>query len=181
MCIRDSCSYCDPRSHNYKGEWMTLDKMKEAWNKVNPTNVKKINISGGESTLIPHYIEFVKWLREKEPKAMIWTLTNGTKQVPYLHELNKISCINFSIHFEFINERYIDKLKRFCDTHEGLPCKIKVMFLPKYEHMVKKFIELFYKKYKKIHLKITPLWDKSNNMNLLDYNSEQFKMIYEVQ
>ena len=106
-----SCSYCDPRSHNFEGAWSSLERMQEAWTKVNPLNVKRITISGGEPTLIPHYIDFVKWLKEKEPNAIIWTLTNGSRTTSYLHELNELSHINFSIHPEFINDRYINKLE----------------------------------------------------------------------
>ena len=171
-----SCSYCDPKSHNYTGQLMSLERMKEAWLKVNPQNVKKINISGGESTLIPHYIEFVKWLKENNPKALIWTLTNGTKQVKYLRELNRYSQINFSIHPEFINDRYISKLERFCEDIY-LKCKMKIMFHPEYEDLVKKVYERFKGRYPFMYVKLVPLWDKDNSMKLMNYTPEQFKFI----
>ena len=109
------CSYCDPKSHNYTGQLTSLERMKEAWLKVNPQNVKKINVSGGESTLIPHFMDFIKWLKAREPNAIIWTLTNGTRAVSYLRELNRYSLINFSIHPEFINDRSVSY------THLTLP------------------------------------------------------------
>ena len=175
-----SCSYCDPRSHNYTGTWSSLERMQEAWTKVNPLNVKKITISGGEPTLIPHYIDFVKWLKEKEPEATIWTLTNGTKQVSYLKELNKLSLINFSIHPEFINDRYINKLERFCEE-VNLPCKIKIMYLPKYEELISKVYARFKGKFKNVHTLTAPLWDMDNDMNLMNYTPKQFDFVHATQ
>jgi len=174
------CSYCDPRSHNYKGDLTSLERMQEAWNKVNPLNVKKIIISGGEPTLIPRYIDFVKWLKEKEPEAIIWTLTNGTKQVSYLRELNKLSLINFSIHPEFINHRYINKLKRFCEE-VNLPCKIKIMYLPKYEELITEIYSMFKGRFEKVYVMTVPLWDMNNNMNLMKYSPEQLDFIHATQ
>ena len=175
-----SCSYCDPRSHNYTGELTSLERMKEAWTKVNPQNVSKINISGGESTLIPHYLDFVKWLKQREPQAIIWTLTNGTRQVPYLRELNRYSLLNFSIHPEFINDRYIDKIERFCEEIQ-LPCKMKIMYLPKFEDSVDKIYKRFKDKFKKLYVKTVPLWDMHNNMKLMNYTPEQFEFIHATQ
>jgi organic radical activating enzyme len=175
-----SCSYCDPRSHNYTGQLTSLERMKEAWLKVNPQRVNKINISGGESTLIPYFIDFVKWLKDKEPKAMIWTLTNGTRQVPYLRELNKYSLINFSIHPEFINDRYINKLERFCEEIK-LPCKMKIMYLPKFEDLVNKVYDRFKNKFNKLYVKTVPLWDMNNEMNLMKYTPEQLDFIHATQ
>ena len=154
--------------------------MQEAWTKVNPLNVKKITISGGEPTLIPHYIDFVKWLKEKEPEAIIWTLTNGTKTTSYLHELNKLSHINFSIHPEFINDRYINKLERFCEE-VNLPCKIKIMYLPKYEELIKQVYTRFKEKFKKVYAMTVPLWDMDNDMKLMNYTDDQFKFIHATQ
>ena len=96
---------------------------------------------------IPEWI--VKWLKEKEPNAIIWTLTNGSRTTSYLHELNELSHINFSIHPEFINDRYINKLERFCEK-VNLPCKIKIMYLPKYEELITQVYTRFNKKFKKI-------------------------------
>ncbi len=175
-----SCSYCDPRSHNYTGQLTSLERMKEAWLKVNPQRVNKINISGGESTLIPYFIDFVKWLKDKEPKAMIWTLTNGTRQVPYLRELNKYSLINFSKHPEFINDRYINKLERFCEEIK-LPCKMKIMYLPKFEDLVNKVYDRFKNKFNKLYVKTVPLWDMNNEMNLMKYTPEQLDFIHATQ
>lgn len=175
-----SCSYCDPRSHNYTGQLTSLERMKEAWLKVNPQKVNKINISGGESTLIPHFIDFVKWLKDKEPKAIIWTLTNGTRQVPYLRELNRYSLLNFSIHPEFINDRYINKLERFCEEIQ-LPCKMKIMYLPKFEDLVNKVYKRFKNKFNKLYVKTVPLWDMHNNMKLMNYSPEQLNFIHATQ
>ena len=175
-----SCSYCDPRSHNYDGAWTSLEKMQYAWTKVNPQNVKKIVVSGGEPTLVPHYMKFIQWLREKEPEATIWTLTNGTKTVSYFKELNNYSNINFSIHPEFINDRYINKLKRFC-ADVNLPCKIKVMYLPKYEDLVKSILETFKGKFEKVYTILVPLWDMNNEMKLINYTPEQLEFIHAPQ
>ena len=125
-------------------------------------------------------MDFIQWLREKEPEATIWTLTNGTKTVSYFKELNKYSNINFSIHPEFINKRYINKLERFCEE-VNLPCKIKIMYLPKYEELVSEIYSIFKGKFEKVYAIIVPLWDMNNEMKLINYTPEQLEFIHASQ
>ena len=153
-----SCSYCEPENHTSDAH-LDIELYKKAWRKINPRNVSTINISGGEPTLNKNFIDFVKWLKGNNPYARVSTSTNGTKSAEYLSHLNIYSHLAISIHFEFIGDTYIAKLKRFLDSRNDnkKSVRLKLMLHPEKVERVKDFIAQF-RKYIDIDLTVTPLW-----------------------
>ena len=62
-----------------------------------------------------------------------------------------------------------------------MPCKIKVMYLPKYEDLVKSILETFKGKFEKVYTILVPLWDMNNEMKIINYTPEQLEFIHASQ
>ena len=171
-----SCSYCEPENHTSDAH-LDIELYKKAWRKINPRNVRTINISGGEPTLNKNYIEFVKWLKGNNPYARVSTSTNGTKSAEYLNHLNVYSHLAISIHFEFIGDTYIQKLKRFLDGRGSnkKSVRLKCMLHPEKVSRVKEFISHF-RSYIDIDLTVTPLWTPGTK-EIMKYPDDIWKLV----
>jgi len=172
------CSYCEPENHS-STESIDIEKYKQAWRTVNPRNVRTINISGGEPTLNKNYIDFVKWLKGNNPYSQISTSTNGTKSAEYLNHLNVYSHLAISIHFEFVRDTYIQKLKRFLDARGSgkgkKTVRLKCMLHPEKVPQVKQFIKQF-RNYIDIDLTVTPLWTPGTK-EIMDYPKDIWSIV----
>ncbi len=96
------CSYCHPYVHNNYEEHKSLEMLKFAVEKLERfSKGEKINfaISGGEPTVNPHFLEWVKFLTSKG--HTVSTHSNGSRLPEYYLDLIKHSDINISVHFEF--------------------------------------------------------------------------------
>lgn len=170
-----SCSYCEPENHTSE-QIIDIEKYKEAWRTINPRNVATINISGGEPTLNKKYIDFIKWLSGNNPYARISTSTNGTKSAEYLNHLNTYSHLAISIHFEFITDRFVEKLHRFLGMrNDKKSVRLKCMLHPEKIQQVKTFIAQF-RKYRDIDMTVTPLWTPGTK-DIMTYESEAWNLV----
>ncbi len=96
------CSYCHSYVHNNYEEHKTLKQLLFATEKLEQfTRGEKINfaISGGEPTVNPDFLEWVKYLFKQGHKVS--THSNGSRNPEYYCELIRYSDLNISVHFEF--------------------------------------------------------------------------------
>lgn len=111
------CSYCPPRLHNKISAHKSLDELQHKWqmivDKTSSRNKKyKISFTGGEVTINPSFLPFLKWLQSEYAEIIsnIGFTTNGSASQKYYDEaLDYVNWISFSSHFEFANK---DKFKR---------------------------------------------------------------------
>lgn len=100
------CSYCHPYVHNNFENHKTFEQLKFATEKLEQfSKGEKINfaISGGEPTLNPDFLPWVKYLKKMGHKVS--THSNGSRGPEYYAELIRFSDINISVHFEFYDRK----------------------------------------------------------------------------
>lgn len=100
------CSYCHPYVHNNFEEHKTLEQLMFATEKLEQfSKGEKINfaISGGEPTMNPDFLPWVKHLTRKGHRVS--THSNGSRAPEYYCELIRYSDINISVHFEFFEKK----------------------------------------------------------------------------
>lgn len=108
-----ACSYCPPEVSNRTDPLYSWDKIKTATDRV--LKVFSLNkqikwvITGGEPTIIPSYLDWVDYVREKN--HIVHTTTNGSRGPKYLSQLIEKSCIGLSLHLEFLD---LDRLEESC-------------------------------------------------------------------
>jgi MoaA/NifB/PqqE/SkfB family radical SAM enzyme len=97
------CPYCWPEVHNdyeevkpYDVLMRTTNELMEKFGKGEPM---RFMFGGGEPTIIPKYLEWMKYLHDLGHESVV--TTNGSRQPAYFRELVKYSSINMSIHFNF--------------------------------------------------------------------------------
>ncbi len=106
-----SCSYCWPDVHSFSEPLKSQDSL----NLAAETLIKKLpqdkkilfQFGGGEPTLYPEYLNFLRFL--KIPGHSVVTTTNGSRHHSFFKDLIKLSSVNISVHFEFAN---LDKIKK---------------------------------------------------------------------
>ena len=136
------CSYCWPSVHNNKDihfekevAFKTTDKIIE-WADGNEV---RFNFGGGEPTLVPYFIEWMKYLKEKNQWNMV--TTNGSMSNGFWKECVKyLNSINMSAHFgsmaSFPNrkERFLRNAEIILDYHDKVDddhwLEIKLMTPP---------------------------------------------------
>lgn len=115
------CSYCHPTvSNTFEGHrsWGSLKYAADilldffCWEHSPKARKAKWVFTGGEPTINPHYMDLVKYLRERG--HLIHTQSNGSRGREYFSELIEYSCVGLSYHFEGANE------ERFIDTCAGI-------------------------------------------------------------
>lgn len=180
-----TCSYCKDYKRNFKGKPLQLDYLQKTFRRFVPDNDihKTMQISGGEPTLQPHYLQWLEWLHNNY-NIEIRTLTNGTRQVKYLLDLNRLSLITISLHFEFINDNYINKCLRFLleRTSEHQHVIFKAMYLPGNKDIIaytmSKFIDhITENRLSNIGLKIGLLWDQTHKQSLYNYSKADLDFV----
>lgn len=85
------CIHCMQESGPKENEFMTLETFENTLEFINSTSTKVINISGGEATLHPEILSFLK-LAVKYNKAII-LLTNGTYLIDNPKLRHEIFCL----------------------------------------------------------------------------------------
>ena len=114
-----ACSYCWPGAHNRTDPhipWDTItrvsQRMIDEW--ADGGQIRWY-FGGGEPTLHPRFIEWMKWLTERNQ----WTLvtTNGSRPAKYWKELIPyLTAVNMSVHFEYANEdKLMDNISAICE------------------------------------------------------------------
>lgn len=138
------CSYCWPAVHNRTDDHKdydllikTSDRLINEW--ANGQMIRW-NFGGGEPTLHPQFVEWMKYLKSKNQ----WTLvtSNGTRDYRYWTEAVKyLNSINLSVHFDGLvdekdEDRFVRNVKVICehfDEHnDDHWLEIKIMTPPQY-------------------------------------------------
>ena len=117
-----ACSYCPPTTSNRYEAHKTLGSLQHAMENIENSFLKgdlsKFIFGGGEPTMNPDFLEFVRFVFERSPKNApgenhwIHVTTNGSRLPDYYLELIKYSGLTFSIHFEFYKqEKFLDVIR----------------------------------------------------------------------
>jgi sulfatase maturation enzyme AslB (radical SAM superfamily) len=138
------CSYCWTSVHNRTDDHKDYDLLiTTADNLINNWSGGKSirwNFGGGEPTLHPKFLDFVKYLKDRNQWIMI--TSNGTRDHKYWAEAAKyLNSINLSAHFDGLTDekdedrfvRNIDAICKHFDEHDDDHwLEIKLMAPPQY-------------------------------------------------
>lgn len=106
-----NCSYCWPDVHSsnepLKEHEILMDAATKLLDKLPADKKVLFQFGGGEPTLYPKYLDFLRFLKEKGHSIV--TTTNGSRHHSFFSDLIKLTSINISVHFEFID---LKKLKK---------------------------------------------------------------------
>lgn len=117
-----ACSYCPPATSNRFEAHKTLGSLTQAMNNIERSFLKgdlaKFIFGGGEPTLNPDFLDFVKYVYSLTPKNRpqenhwIHVTTNGSRLPEYYLELLRYAGLTFSVHFEFAQmERFLEVIR----------------------------------------------------------------------
>ena len=139
-----NCSYCPPSVHDNHSPFVPEEKVMQGveaiWAKMPPQRKLRFTFTGGEPTLHPGYLRIVKAVAAR-PNTIVVTNTNGTRHEEYLRELNQLSTLYVSVHFEFTQ---LDKLARkldYLNKDLGNRVIVKMMAAPGNLERVTSFFE----------------------------------------
>lgn len=138
------CSYCWPGVHNRTSEHkdyelliQVTDKLIDEWAKGNSI---RWNFGGGEPTLHPKFLDWLKYLKSKNQWTMI--TSNGTRDHKYWMEAAQYAnSINLSAHFDGLKDeqdedRFVKNVEVICkhfDEHDDDHwLEVKLMAPPRY-------------------------------------------------
>ena len=138
------CSYCWTSVHNRDDDHKDFDLMKKtADNLIDNwamSNSIRWNFGGGEPTLHPQFLNFLKYLKDKNQWIML--TSNGTRDHKYWAEAVKyLNSINLSAHFDGLLDdkdedrfvRNVDVICKYFDEHDDDHwLEIKLMAPPRY-------------------------------------------------
>lgn len=182
-----SCSYCFPNSHNNYEAHKTYGSLMHGFDMLEKNFLLdrkcKFIFTGGEPTMNPNYLEFIKKLREKG--HISHTTTNGSRTKEYYEELLKNSSIGFSIHFDHINDDLIiETISHLCKVKKQWGRSnwmgIRIMVPPQYILRAKEFFNKI-KLIDNIDLVSITLGaiHQLNMLDLAEYKEEDLKWIQE--
>lgn len=189
-----ACSYCWPGSHNNTDGHLDWETIKHVSTRIikDWANGNQIRwyFGGGEPTLHPRFIDWMKWLKDNGQ----WTLvtSNGSRPAKYWKELVPyLNGINLSVHFEYINEdKLMDNIREITDYFsqhvENHWLEIKLMSTPA---SVERAIALRLRirnsgmleanGFPLGSLSLVPIRDMELPGKIVDYTDQQLKMIAE--
>ena len=139
------CSYCTVKD-NKNGFFPGINQLKSAIDKLLLVKKKylKFIITGGEPTIHPHYLDFLKYLFDKlNERAEVATITNLSPPVSFFEKTQKmlleyLSQVSFlaSFHFEFADkERFIQNVRYLAQN--GITVTIQILAHPDHMDTVK--------------------------------------------
>lgn len=145
-----NCSYCRvyDNSRNY---FHSLEKLKVAIDKISLISGKEINctLSGGEPTLHPEFVEFIKYfiIKVKQLKRIL-IITNLSHNEKFYHnfcnslkEHSKFVSFKASYHMEFANiDKFLKNVQIIANNH--FLVRVSVMAHPQYMEDVKKVYQI---------------------------------------
>ena len=120
------CSYCWPSVHNNIDEHFSKEVAFEMSDKIIEWangNEVRFNFGGGEPTLVPYFIEWMKYLKEKNQWTMVTTngsMSNGfwKKCVKYLNSINMSAHFDSMASFPNRKERFLRNIEIIMDYHD---------------------------------------------------------------
>ena len=119
------CSYCWPSVHNRDSSHKSLetlittaDKIITKWSINQPI---RWNFGGGEPTINPNFLNFIKYLKERNQFVLV--TSNGSRPRKYWKDaIQHINSVNLSVHFEFAEEsKLLVNIEEICqhfDDHD---------------------------------------------------------------
>jgi organic radical activating enzyme len=138
------CSYCSELLHDKTSERPTLEKLKlgaeNIFKQVPPENCF-FDFSGGEPSIIPQFIDFIKWLKVEKKIHRVGFITNGTRNYPYFQRLMQWNDhITISYHFEYADDdKLLDKIKKLHNEY-GRKIRVQVMYHAVHFERVKRVV-----------------------------------------
>lgn len=121
------CSYCWSGVHNRTDKHKPLEILEKTADKFITTwannNTIRWNFGGGEPTLHPYFINFLKYLNDRNQWTMV--TSNGTRDTKYWSEAVKyLNSINLSAHFDGLlgekeEDRFIKNIQVICDHFDS--------------------------------------------------------------
>lgn len=107
-----NCSYCDDQSHSSdKKDMVTEYAINKVLNYANEFRDNKPlmwSFTGGEPTINPLFLEFVKRLHQLGDSITV--ASNGSQSTDYYEELARYANINISVHFEYLKPSKLKKV-----------------------------------------------------------------------
>lgn len=185
-----SCSYCSPAISNNFEAFRTAGSLNFAYEGLENFFLQgkkaKFVFTGGEPTINPKYLDFVKKLIEIG--HLVHTTTNGSRNPEYYSELIELSFIGFSYHFEFAKfERFKKVVQAIIDKkliHKVARdnwCGIRLMVPPgKYSEAEQVRSELIsVPEFKEVGLMVfmSPCYENEDHTQMMTYNEEEINQI----
>ena len=138
------CSYCWTSVHNRTDDHKDFDLLVQTTNRIIDDwahgDTIRWNFGGGEPTLHPRFLDFLKHLNNRNQWIMV--TTNGTRDHKYWAEAVKyINSINLSAHFDGLlsdkeEDRFVRNIDVICEHFEQHNddhwLEIKIMTPPEY-------------------------------------------------
>jgi organic radical activating enzyme len=193
------CSYCWPNVHNNTDNHFEKEVAFETSDKIIKWangNEVRFNFGGGEPTLVPYFIEWMKYLKEKNQWTMV--TTNGSMSNDFWRECVKyLNSINISAHFDSManfpnrKKRFLRNIEIIMDYHDKVDgdhwLEIKLMTPPKKLDTAldfKKQIEDLDRLHKpgangrmKGVCSLVPIRDIEDSTKIVDYNENELRYL----
>lgn len=170
------CSYCPDIYHDRSAKDHSLAQLQQAWLKIVDSTKHidsvryAVSLLGGEPTLNPDFMPFLKWLKQEFSKQIVelGVITNGSaNEAIYLEMVGFCDWITFSTHSEFMSEKKF--FRNVLATHKaaGSKCLIAVNIMEEPWHQER---NLDYKNFLDKHgiqYYLHPILDFGDNRNPL--------------
>ena len=184
------CDYCPPSIHDNHSPYPSHEELLKGHEFLLRTidnadkNMKNKTLSfifaGGEPTLIPHYLDLLKVIHaDSRADTAIRTLTNLTKDVDYLYNLNQLSDVTFSVHLKYMTDKFLTKVEKFLAIrdHTSRNLTVKFMYVKEHKELIGKMVDII-SKYNNLDYSVTPL-HKKDSKELYSYDSED-KLYFKI-
>ena len=136
-----ACSYCSKEFHDRVSPHRTFDELRTVWNNIKKAMaprglVAAIEFTGGEPTLNPDFLEFVRYLNTTQRRCvrLLGGTTNGSESLQYYEQLTEhFDWISFSTHFEWWDEHQfmtmlLDLKRSIGERARKTPINVMVMY-----------------------------------------------------
>lgn len=112
------CSYCAEYLHDSTSEHPSLEQMKLLVDIIEDKHWNNVlwSLTGGEPMIIPHFQEIVKYIALSNPVNISITTNGSVPAAKYIEAYeNGLDNITLSMHFEFIESRIEEYLKKIIE------------------------------------------------------------------
>jgi MoaA/NifB/PqqE/SkfB family radical SAM enzyme len=164
-----ACSYCPDMWHDNHSPHKTFDELVTAWHKIiaavehRPNLMIDLTFMGGETTMNPDLLPFVKWIYDNHRTqiAEMGVVTNGTSTVEYYKTLSQYcTWLAFSTHSEFMNEAKFFSTVVEVDQHAKQHlCHVSVNIMDEAWNKGRIVDYIKYLQQHKIHYSLQPIKD----------------------
>lgn len=182
-----ACSYCWPEVHNnyeeVKPYGLLLETTKNLIRRFGKDRGLRFLFGGGEPTIIPQFIEWMKYIHDNGATSIV--TTNGSRTPDFFRELIKYSAVNMSVHFEYANiDRIVANVEAIVQERTKNPMlnglELKIMCPPgrvddavslkRRLFQIPNFAEC-------INWSVVPIRSIENNQVLVSYENNEFERL----